>query len=162
MYCNYCNEQNFYCKNCNDFIIMKTEVDKRVIQCIEYLVGNEKYKSEAEFLRQFGFPEGKLSNARRGNAGFRADDIAKILMNNEQLNGHWIMTGKGDMLLQPGNSISNSSFILQEYNQLKQENRELIEEVGKLKERIEQLKKDNARWDIAAESADASPYGLAK
>ena len=83
-------------------------------------------------------------------------------MNNEQLNGHWIMTGKGDMLLQPGNSISNSSFILQEYNQLKQENRELIEEVGKLKERIEQLKKDNARWDIAAESADASPYGLAK
>ena len=66
------------------------------------------------------------------------------------------------MLLQPDNNISNSSFILQEYNQLKQENRELIEEVGKLKERIEQLKKDNVRLDIAAENADANPYGLAK
>ncbi len=83
-------------------------------------------------------------------------------MNHEEINGHWIMTGKGDMLLQPDNNVSNSSFILQEYNQLKRENRELIEEVGKLKERIEQMKKDNAHLGIAAESADVKPYGLAK
>lgn len=141
---------------------MKTEVDERVIQCIEYLVDNKRYKSEAELLRKFGLPEGKLSNARKGNAGFRAGDIAKILIDNEELNGHWIMTGKGDMLLQPDNSISNSSFILQEYNQLKQENRELIEELGKLKERIEQMKKDNVQRGTVAENADADPYVLAK
>lgn len=141
---------------------MKTEVDERVIKCIKYLIDTKRYKSEAEFLREFSFPDAKLSNARNGKAGFRSDDIAKILMSNEELNGHWIMTGKGDMLLQPGNNISNSSFILQEYNQLKAENRELIEEVGKLKERIKNLQEDNARWDIAAEGAGVKPYGLVK
>lgn len=141
---------------------MKTEIDSRTIQCIEYLVKNKGYRSETEFLSSLGFPPAKLSEARKGKSGFRADDIGKLLMNFDDINGHWIMTGKGDMLLQPDNNISNSSFILQEYNQLKQENRELIEEVGKLKERIEQLKKDNVRLDIAAENADANPYGLAK
>jgi hypothetical protein len=120
---------------------MKTEIDSRAIHCIEYLVKNKGYKSEREFLQSLGFPEAKLSEARKGKSGFRADDIGKILMTFGEINGHWIMTGKGDMLLQPDNNISNSSFILQEYNQLKAENRELIEEIGKLKERIEQMKK---------------------
>lgn len=141
---------------------MKTEIDSRAIQCIEYLVKNKGYKSEREFLHSLGFPEAKLSEARKGKSGFRAEDIGKILTVFEEINGHWIMTGKGDMRLQPDNNISNSSFILQEYNQLKAENRELIEEIGKLKERIEQMKKDNVRWDIAAENADVKSYGLAK
>lgn len=141
---------------------MKTEIDSRAIQCIEYLVKNKGYKSEREFLHSLGFPEAKLSEARKGKSGFRAEDIEKILTVFEEINGHWIMTGKGDMRLQPDNNISNSSFILQEYNQLKAENRELIEEIGKLKERIEQMKKDNVRWDIAAENADVKSYGLAK
>ena len=141
---------------------MKTEIDSRTIQCIEYLVKNKGYKSEKEFLKKMEFPEAKLSEARKGKSGFRADDIGKILMTFGEVNGHWIMTGKGDMLLQPDNNISNSSFILQEYNQLKQENKDLIEEIGKLKERITQLKKDYAHLGIAAESADARPYGLAK
>lgn len=141
---------------------MKTEIDSRAIQCIEYLIRNKGYKSEREFLHSLGFPEAKLSEARKGKSGFRAEDIGKILTTFGEINGHWIMTGKGDMRLQPDNNISNSSFILQEYNQLKAENRELIEEIGKLKERIEQMKKDNVRWDIAAENADVKQYGLAK
>ena len=39
---------------------------------------------------------------------------------------------------------------------------ELIEELGKLKERIEQMKKDNVQRVTVAENADADPYGLAK
>lgn len=141
---------------------MRTEIDSRAIQCIEYLVKNKGYKSERKFLSSLGFPEGKLSEARKGKSGFRADDIGKILMSFGEINGHWIMTGKGDMLLQPDNSTSNSSFILQEYNKLKQENRELSEEVGRLKERIKNLQEDHAHLGIVAENADAKPYGLAK
>lgn len=141
---------------------MKTEIDNRTIQCIEYLVKNKGYKSEKEFLKKLEFPESKLSEARKGKSSFRADDIGKILMIFEEINGHWVMTGKGDMLLQPDNNISNSSFILQEYNNLKQENRELLKEVGKLKEQIKNLQDDYARWGITAESADAEPYDLAK
>lgn len=141
---------------------MKTEIDNRTIQCIEYLVKNKGYKSEKEFLKKLEFPGSKLSEARKGKSSFRADDIGKILMIFEEINGHWVMTGKGDMLLQPDNNISNSSFILQEYNNLKQENRELLKEVGKLKEQIKNLQDDYARWGITAESADAEPYDLAK
>lgn len=141
---------------------MKTEIDNRTIQCIEYLIKNKGYKSEKEFLKKLEFPESKLSEARKGKSSFRADDIGKILMIFEEINGHWVMTGKGDMLLQPDNNISNSSFILQEYNNLKQENRELLKEVGKLKEQIKNLQDDYARWGITAESADAEPYDLAK
>lgn len=141
---------------------MKTEIDSRTIQCIEYLVKNKGYRSEKEFLERLDFPESKLSEARKGKSGFRASDIGKILMNFEEINGHWIMTGKGDMRLQPDNNISNSSFILQEYNNLKNENRELLEEIGKLKERIKNLQSDYAPLGIAAENADAKPYGLAK
>ena len=141
---------------------MKNDIDQRVIECIEYLVRNKRYKSERDYLLILGLPLNKLSDARKGKASFRAEDIGIILMKDEILNGHWIMTGKGDMLLQSDNNISNSSFILQEYNQLKQENKELIEEIGKLKERIVQLKKDYAHLGIAAECADVKPYGLAK
>ena len=141
---------------------MKTEIDNRTIQCIEYLIKNKGYKSEKEFLKKLEFPESKLSEARKGKSSFRADDIGKILMIFEEINGHWVMTGKGDMLLQPDNNISNSSFILQEYNNLKQENRELLKEVGKLKEQIKNLQDEYARWGITAESADAEPYDLAK
>lgn len=141
---------------------MKTDIDSRTVQCIEYLIKNKGYKSEKEFLTELGFPDAKLSEARKGKSGFRAGDIGKILMRFGEINGHWIMTGKGDMLLQPDNNISNSSFILQEYNQLKQDNKELIEEIGKLKERIAQLKKEYAQWGMAAESAGVKPYGLVK
>lgn len=141
---------------------MKTDIDSRTIQCIEYLIKNKGYRSEKEFLNELGFPDAKLSEARKGKSGFRAGDIGKILTFFGEINGHWIMTGKGDMLLQPDNNLSNSSFILQEYNNLKDENRALLEEIGKLKERIKNLQEDYAQWGMAAESADVKPYGLVK
>lgn len=141
---------------------MKTEIDSRTIKCIEYLVKNKGYKSERNFLHSLGFPEAKISEARKGKSSFRAEDIGKILIAFGEINGHWILTGKGDMLLQPDNNISNSSFILQEYNDLKKENRELSEEIGKLKERIKNLQEDYAHLGIVAENADVKPYGLVK
>lgn len=141
---------------------MRTEIDSRTLTCVEYLVKNKGYKSEKEFLKALELPEAKLSEARKGKSSFRADDIGKILMSFEEINGHWIMTGKGDMLLQPDNNLSNSSFILQEYKNLKEENRELLKEIGKLKERIKILQDDYTHSGIAAESIDTEYYGLKK
>lgn len=137
---------------------MKTEIDSRTIQCVEYLIKNKGYKSEKEFIKALEFTDSKLSEVRKGKSSFRADDIGKILIMFEEINGHWIMTGKGDMLLQPDNNLSNLSFILQEYNSLKEENRELLKEIGKLKERIKILHNDYIHSGIAAESVDAEHY----
>lgn len=137
---------------------MKTEIDSRTIQCVEYLIKNKGYKSEKEFIKALEFTDSKLSEVRKGKSSFRADDIGKILIKFEEINGHWIMTGRGDMLLQPDNNVSNSSFILQEYNSLKEENRELLKEIGKLKERIKILHNDYTHSGIAAESVDAEHY----
>ena len=110
------------------------------------------------------FPESKLSEARKGKSSFRADDIGKILIVFEEINGHWIMTGKGDMLV--SESYPTESAITQF---LKKQNRELMEkieslnrEIGDLKRQITELKKGNVRPDAAAENADTGPYGLGK
>lgn len=140
---------------------MKTDIDQRVIECIEYLVQIKRYKSEREYLHIVGLPDNKLSDARKGKASFRASDIGIILMKDSFLNGHWIMTGKGDMLLSE-DKLTENSFFIQKYNQLEKENGDLKEEVGKLKERILQMKKEYAPVGMVAECADVKPYGMVK
>jgi len=140
---------------------MKTDIDQRVIKCIEYLVQNKIYKSEREYLHILGLPDNKISDARKGKASFRAVDIGIILMKNPFFNGHWIMTGKGDMLLSE-DKVTENSFFIQKYNQLEKENGDLKEEVGKLKERIKNLQENYAHIGLVADSADAKSYGLVK
>lgn len=140
---------------------MKNDIDQRVIECIEYLVRNKRYKSERDYLLILGLPLNKLSDARKGKASFRAEDIGIILMKDEMLNGHWIMTGKGSMLLSEDN-LTENSFFIQKYNQLEKENGELREEVGKLKEKIHQMKNEYTSIGMVAESAEVKPYNLNK
>ncbi len=82
------------------FFMGKNDIDRRVVEWIRYLVDNKIYKSEAEYLRVVGFGPSKLSEAKKGKAGFRTEDIGLILINNENLNARWLMTGQGEMLLQ--------------------------------------------------------------
>ena len=140
---------------------MKNDIDQRVIEYIEYLVQIKRYKSERNYLLSIGLPPNKLSDARKGKASFRAEDIGIILMKDEMLNGHWIMTGKGSMLLSDDN-LTENSFFIQKYNQLEKENGDLKEEVGKLKERIIQMKKEYSSYGMVAERAEVKPYGVKK
>ena len=128
---------------------MKNDIDQRVIECIEYLVRNKRYKSERDYLLILGLPLNKLSDARKGKASFRAEDIGIIL------------TGKGSMLLSEDN-LTENSFFIQKYNQLEKENGELREEVGKLKEKIHQMKNEYTSIGMVAERAEVKPYNLNK
>lgn len=67
----------------------KGEIDKRIIEYVAYLIDNREYKSEAEYLRLLGFPLTKLSDAKKGKAGFRANDIGIILINDKRLSSNW-------------------------------------------------------------------------
>lgn len=113
---------------------------------------------------QCGLAIGAINSARKRNKALGYENIAKLLYTYKDLNARWLLTGEGDMLV--SESYPTESAITQF---LKNQNRELMEkveslnrEVGDLQRQLSELKKEYARLDIAAESADVSPYGLAK
>lgn len=119
----------------------KGDIDKRIIEYVSYLIDNKEYKSEAEFLRKLDMPLNKLSDARKGKAGFRSFDIGIILMNDNRLNSHWVMTGQGTMFLSVNTDRLSLSFFIEKYNQLESENKKLLLEVGELKGQLKEIKK---------------------
>ncbi|WP_195357186.1 hypothetical protein [Bacteroides cellulosilyticus] len=118
----------------------KGDIDKRIIEYVSYLIDNKEYKSEAEYLRLLDFPLTKLSDAKKGKAGFRAYDIGIILINDRRLNSDWVMTGKGAMFASV-DSNANISYFINKCSSLEDENKKLLMEVGILKGRLQEIKK---------------------
>lgn len=118
----------------------KGDIDKRIIEYVSYLIDNKEYKSEAEYLRLLDFPLTKLSDAKKGKAGFRAYDIGIILINDRRLNSDWVMTGKGAMFTSV-DSNANISYFINKCSSLEDENKKLLMEVGILKGRLQEIKK---------------------
>lgn len=119
----------------------KGDIDRRIIEYVSYLIDNKEYKSEAEYLRKLDFPLTKLSDAKKGKAGFRTLDIGIILINDKRLNSHWIMTGEGTMLMSANSNGIDLSFFVEKYNLLESENKKLLLEVGELKGQLKEIKK---------------------
>lgn len=82
------------------------------------------------------------------------DKIAKILTVYEDLNADWLLTGRGSMfkeetLKQPEEKSAlhqaspDSDLYYKMYKEEKAENRELIEEIGALKQQVRTLKMEN-------------------
>lgn len=150
----------------------KGDIDKRIIEYVTYLIDNKEYKSEAEYLRTLDFPLTKLSDAKKGKAGFRSYDIGIILMNDNRLNSHWVMTGEGEMLCTPKDSAGNMNFIAylkEEKAKVEQQNRDLniqlreaVEKNAFLEGRISEMKKINVPKESNATCADASGSDLEK
>jgi len=138
----------------------KGDIDKRIIEYVSYLIDNKEYKSEAEYLRLLGFPLTKLSDAKKGKAGFRAYDIGIILINDQRLNSDWVMTGKGAMFASV-DSNANISYFINKCSSLEDENKKLLIEVGILRGRLQEIKKHAPEEDNAI-CADASGLDLEK
>lgn len=117
----------------------KGDINKRIIEYVSYLIDNKEYKSEAEYLRSLNFPLTKLSDARKGKAGFRAYDIGIILMNDNRLNSHWVMTGQGTMFISINNNGLDISYFIEKCNMLDNENKKLLMEIGELKGKVGEL-----------------------
>lgn len=137
----------------------KGDIDKRIIEYTTYLIDNKEYKSEAEYLRGLGFPLNKLSDAKKGKAGFRACDIGIILINDNRLNSHWLMTGQGTMFTSVENNGISISYFIEKCHQLESENKKLLMEVGELRGQLKEIKKRVPEED-GATCATASGSGL--
>ncbi len=121
-------------------MVDKREIDARIIKWVTYLVDNKQLKSEAAFLKKVGLTLNKISDARKNKASFTASDIGIILMNYEELNARWIMTGEGDMLLSQENQSQDS----------------VLKRISQLEDAVDALKKANAQQDLDAECVAVS------
>lgn len=111
-----------------------SDIDYRISQWVEFVVGSKLFKSEADLLRNLEFPLTKLSDARKGKAKFRADDIGKILIMFPGVSSEWIMTGRGEMFL----------------TEEKMPERELISELKRVNKNYEEMKEERDEWYFKA------------
>ncbi len=86
--------------------------------------------------------------------------LNNILIKYPQINIMWIITGKGDILLQEKKSDDLYNHLIEENRELKMRNEELNRELGRLEEKVVEMKKTAAHQDISAGCADASGSGL--
>ena len=138
---------------------MEGEIIERLGEYMRYAGLNDN-----QVTVQCGLSNSIIGNARKRGKSLNGKNIVKIISTYRDLIARWLLTGDGEMLV--SESYPTDSAIAQF---LKNQNRELMEkveslnrEVGDLQRQLSELKKEHARWDIAAESADVKPYGLAK
>lgn len=138
---------------------MEGEIIERLGEYMRYAGLNDN-----QVTVQCGLSNSIIGNARKRGKSLNGKNIVKIISTYRDLNARWLLTGEGEMLV--SESYPTDSAIAQF---LKNQNRELMEkveslnrEVGDLQRQLSELKKEYARLDIAAESADVKPYGLAK
>lgn len=144
--------------------MIKEDIDSRVLDWVSYIIENKIYKSEAKYLQKLGIPSNKLSDVRKGKTGFTTSDIGKILMDSENLNANWVMTGRGDMLYSEDSAYTAGQIdlLIKQNVEMKKEVNELYMKIGELTNQISSLKKGNARLGMVADNADADSYGLVK
>ena len=118
---------------------------QRVIQFIEY-----KKISKYKFYRETGLSNGFLDKGE--NMG--SDKCEKIIYTYPEINPEWLLTGQGPMLKEdapkqpevksePHQAAPDTDLYYKMYKEEKAENRELIEEIGALKQQIRALKIEN-------------------
>ena len=112
---------------------------ERILQFIEY-----KRLSKNKFYKETGLSNGILDK----QGGISSDSLEKIYYVYPEINLHWLLTGRGEMLRKEGlvqQAQGNvSSTITQhqtihapeEYQELKEENKRLAQENSQLKDKI--------------------------
>lgn len=116
--------------------------DKIITRLFTYL----QYKAvpHTRFEKEIGLSNGYLKTQLKRNSDLGEGIIRKIIDNCLDMDAIWLITGRGSMLVdsQPKQiaiQSSESSIYYNMYKEEKAENKELIEQVGALKQTIRQL-----------------------
>ncbi len=143
---------------------MKSDIDSRVIKCIEHVIQEERFKSEAIFLQHLSWPSAKLSEARKGKSNFRTIDIGNFLKEYPQFNGHWILTGIGEMFLNGEKNPTTS--VSQNLNKANDHLLSMVNEMRNHMEKIEArllaLESDRTHYGIVADTSEHHHYSRRK
>ena len=130
---------------------------QRIIQFIEH-----KKISKYKFYQETGLSNGFLDKCE--NMG--SDKCERIIYTYPEINPEWLLTAQGAMLKEakpmlpevkeePHQTSPDSDLYYKMYKEEKAENRELIEEIGALKQQIRTLKMENRALSQEAEDLRA-------
>lgn len=124
-------------------------ISLRFKEVLEYLVSSKQVSNNKDFAIKIGISSSMITEICKGRSNVGAAALQNIVLSFPSINALWLLTGIGSMLnecneVQPREHLSNeyaaeNSFYYKMYKEEKEENRNLIEEIGALKERIKQL-----------------------
>lgn len=130
-----------------------------ILQQIQQIAVNEGIKITA-FEKSIGASKGVLSRAINNGTDIQAKWLQNIVENYPQYSEAWLLTGQGSMLkeetpnqVKPEHypASSDSDLYYKMYKEEKAENRELIEEIGALKQQVRMLKMENRALNCEVE-----------
>ena len=108
--------------------------------------------NQTSFAKKCNISEGTIRKVLTDGTTIRSDNLVKISQNFTNINLDWLLLGRGEMLLE---NDKNSLVPEKIYQEIRTENERLIRQNERLLVEVEQLKKQAAQKEPAAECATA-------
>jgi len=134
----------------------KEAINQRFTNAVNFLLDSGKALSKGQISEKLSFKRSTFSELLNNRSNVSAETIA-VFCDEYGVNSDWLLTGKGDMFKKDGlvqqahNNISSTITQQQTINntedcqQLKEENKRLVQENSSLKDKIIQLMEEKMR-----------------
>lgn len=134
----------------------KEAINQRFTNAVNFLLDSGKALSKGQISEKLSFKRSTFSELLNNRSNVSAETIA-VFCDEYGVNSDWLLTGKGDMFKKEGlvqqahNNVSSTITQQQTINntedcqQLKEENKRLVQENSSLKDKIIQLMEEKMR-----------------
>ena len=134
----------------------KEAINQRFTNAVNFLLDSGKALSKGQISERLSFKRSTFSELLNNRSNVSAETIA-VFCDEYGVNSDWLLTGKGDMFKKEGlvqqahNNISSTITQQQTINntddcqQLKEENKRLVQENSSLKDKIIQLMEEKIK-----------------
>ncbi len=134
----------------------KEAINQRFTNAVNFLLDSGKALSKGQISEKLSFKRSTFSELLNNRSNVSAETIA-VFCDEYGVNSDWLLTGKGDMFKKDGlvqqahNNVSSTITQQQTINntedcqQLKEENKRLVQENSSLKDKIIQLMEEKMR-----------------
>lgn len=127
---------------------MTNELSIRFKYAYDYLVSIDKVSGYKDFALKLGISTSMITEVFKGRSNVGTTALQSLVISFD-INGNWLFTGQGEMIIQKGAdqlpsveqfTSRNESILYTIYKEKDTEVGTLKEEIGRLKEQIERLK----------------------